>query len=73
MEQRTKPYDKRTIDRYIDKGQIKRADVDSYLKSLPDDAANATYVEMDLEDEEMGADGELDETDGDATDTAEEA
>lgn len=49
----TKKIDRRTVDRYMDKGQIKRSDFDSYMKALPDDAANATWVQMDLEETEI--------------------
>lgn len=45
--------DRRTADRYIEKGLIKKSDYDSYLKSLPDDSANATWVQMDLEETEI--------------------
>lgn len=45
--------DRRTVDRYMDKGIIKRGDYESYLKSLPDDANNATWVQMDLEETEI--------------------
>lgn len=55
--------DRRTVDRYKEKGLLKEADYQSYLKGLPDDAANAQWVQMDLHDteiseEEMMSEGE---------------
>ena len=56
--------DRRTYDRYIDKGLVKDSEFNSHLKALPDETANAQWVEMDLHDAEMG-DGDLDgDTDG---------
>ena len=49
--------DRRTVDRYMDKGIIKKADYDAYLKSLPDDTANATLVQMDVEETEITSRG----------------
>ncbi len=64
-----KHYDKRTVDRYIDRGVIKDSDLKSRLKNLPDDEANAQWIELDLSDAEV-AEQEIDqddsETSGDA-------
>ena len=48
-----KLYDRRTFDRYLEKGIVKRADWDSYLKNLPDESDNAQWVQMDLEETEL--------------------
>ena len=48
-----KTIDKRTFGRYVDKGLLKASDVEAHLKSLPDDTANATWVELDLEEAEL--------------------
>lgn len=45
--------DRRTVDRYVEKGLIKKSDYESYLKSLTDDSNNATWVQMDLEETEI--------------------
>ena len=52
--QNKKHFDRRTVDRYLEKGMLKRADYESYLKSLPDDSANAQWVQMDIHDAELG-------------------
>ena len=51
--------DRRTQDRYIEKGLLKDADLKAHLKSLPDDANNAQYVQMDLHDAEISEDSDL--------------
>lgn len=51
--------DRRTMDRYIEKGLISADEVKSYIKSLPDEAANAQYVQMDLHDAEISEDSDL--------------
>lgn len=56
--------DKRTQDRYVEKGLVDKAHVQTVLKNLPDEAANATWVEIDMEDGQLG--------DGDMTDTSSE-
>lgn len=58
--------DRRTVDRYMEKGLIKEAELNTYLKGLPDDAANAQWVQMDLHDAEFSEDGVMaeDETEG---------
>jgi hypothetical protein len=64
-ETRAKSIDKRTVDRYVEKGQIKKSELESHLKALPDDTANADWVEMDLEEEEIGHDDGLDDEEED--------
>jgi len=51
--------DRRTQDRYVEKGLLSEADVKGYIKALPDEAANAQYVQMDLHDAEISEDGDL--------------
>lgn len=48
-----KHYDKRTVDRYIERGVVKEADLKSRLKSLPDETANAEWIELDMSDAEV--------------------
>lgn len=55
----SKPIDRRTAERYIDKGTLSRAEYESYLKALPDDSANATIVQMDIEETEIGGDAAI--------------
>ncbi len=51
--------DRRTFDRYLDKGILKEADLKSHLKNLPDDTANAQWVQMDLHDAEISEEENL--------------
>ena len=54
MAEITKKYlDRRTVDRYVEKGLVKENELNSHLKGLPDDAANAQWIEMDLHDAEI--------------------
>ena len=48
-----KGYDRRTVDRYVEKGLLKATDYQSFLKSLPDDAENAQWVQLDMDDSEI--------------------
>lgn len=48
-----KHFDKRTFDRYIERGVTKESDWKSYLKSLPDDSARAEWIELDMSDAEV--------------------
>jgi len=41
--------DTRTQGRYLDKGMIQKEEVEKQLKGLPDLSANATWVEIDME------------------------
>lgn len=52
--------DKRTVDRYLSKGMISRQDYEKFLAELPDEEANAEWVQMELHDTEL-PDGALDE------------
>lgn len=52
--------DVRTYSRYVEKGLIKDGDVNTYLKSLPDETENAVWVDLTAEDAEL--DEESDET-----------
>jgi len=56
--------DRRTQDRYVEKGLLKDADLKAYMKALPDEAANAQYVQMDLHDAEISEDENMNEEDG---------
>lgn len=53
--------DRRTCDRYMEKGLLKRTELESHLKGLPDDSANAQYVQMDLHDAEISEEGNPEE------------
>jgi|688.fasta_scaffold1832613_2 hypothetical protein len=55
-----KTFDKRTIGRYITKGQVSQKDYDAYLKALPDEEANGEWVKLDLVDAEI-TDDSIDE------------
>lgn len=58
-------FDRRTIDRYIEKGLIKESDLASHMKSLPDDTANVEYVQLEAFDGDLPSDvDEADETSG---------
>ena len=48
-----KHYDKRTMDRYLERGTIKDSDIKSRLKALPDDTENAEWIELDVSDAEF--------------------
>lgn len=53
-----KYYDVRTVDRYLKKGLIKKADLESYLKKLPNDEDN---FELSVLDDELGVGDALSE------------
>jgi len=61
--------DSRTYDRYLKNGSISQKDYEGYLKALPDDEANATWVQMDLHETEISSD-EDDDEDDDSSDEA---
>ena len=70
--EKQKPIDRRTYQRYIEKGTLKDSEFQSYLKHLPDETENAIWVDMDLFDTEIESLGET--TDAtDATDAAGDA
>lgn len=50
-------YDKRIVDRYVAKGLVKGNELESYMKALPDETANAQFVELDLHDTDLSDDG----------------
>ena len=50
---KSKLFDRRITDRYREKGMITKEQYDQYVKNLPDDAANAQYVQMDIHDAEL--------------------
>ncbi|MFM8270161.1 MAG: hypothetical protein ACKN9V_08235 [Pseudomonadota bacterium] len=59
--------DKRTQDRYVEKGLVDKTKLESEKKNLPDLAAHATWVEIDMEDvhvDEMADGQSADNTDG---------
>jgi hypothetical protein len=61
-----KLYDRRVVERHVEKGLIKETDYASYLKQLPDEATNAQWVQMDLHDAEISeGSGEGDSEAGD--------
>lgn len=48
-----KHYDKRTLDRYIERGVVKESDFKNRLKALPDESPNAEWIELDMSDAEV--------------------
>lgn len=66
--------DKRTADRYVEKGILSKADYEKHLKSLPDESANATWVEMSIEETDLAEpmDDENDDLGDEDMDLAEE-
>jgi hypothetical protein len=53
----TRYFDRRTTDRYVEKGLLKETELNSHLKNLPDEEKNAQYVQMDLHDAEITEEG----------------
>lgn len=51
--------DRRTLDRYVAKGLVKQSEIDSHVKALPDDTANAQWVTIDLDEAEVGEGSEV--------------
>lgn len=47
------PFDKRIMDRYVDKGIITKDAAAQHMKKLPDETPNAVWVELDLEEAEV--------------------
>ena len=66
VENRLKTIDRRTYQRNIEKGNLKDSDFQSYVKNLPDETANAQWVEMDLFETEIEADEESEDEEEDA-------
>lgn len=50
--------DVRTYSRYVEKGLLKDGDVQTYLKSLPDETENAIWVDPTAEEDEVLEDDE---------------
>lgn len=48
-----KVYDRRVMERYVEKGVMKPADFQAYLKGLNDETNNAQWVQLDLHDAEI--------------------
>lgn len=48
--------DKRTQDRYVEKGLLEKTKVEGLMKTLPDESSNATWVEIDMEDLNLNQD-----------------
>lgn len=48
-----KIYDRRVVDRYVEKGVLKANDFQSYMKGLADETNNAQWVQLDLHDAEI--------------------
>lgn len=59
-----KHFDRRVVDRYVDKNMITRDQLAAHMKALPDDTDAATWVQMDLHDTELG--------EGDSAETGDE-
>ncbi len=62
-EQKRKYFDSRVSDRYVKKGVIAPKEFEAYVKALPDDEANCTFVEMDLHDTELSSEEDADSED----------
>ena len=45
-----KKFDRRLLDKHVAEGKVKQAEVEEYLKSLPDDQANYTTTGKAAED-----------------------
>jgi hypothetical protein len=52
----TRYYDRRTMDRYLDKGLLKETELKKHMDGLKDDTDNAQWVQMDLHDAELSED-----------------
>lgn len=64
-EAKRKFFDSRTYDRYLKKGAITQKEYDSFLKALPDEESNASWVQMDLHETEISSE-ESEDSDEDA-------
>ena len=54
-EAKRKYFDSRTSDRYVKNGTISQKEYDAYVKALPDEESNATFVQMDLHETELSS------------------
>ena len=59
-EAKRKYFDSRVSDRYLKKGLLSQKEYDSYVKALPDEEANATFVQMDLHETEFSSENDSD-------------
>jgi hypothetical protein len=66
-ELKRKHLDSRTSDRYLKKGIVSQKDFDAHIKNLPDEEANATFVQMDLHDTGFSSDEADEDEDEDGT------
>lgn len=65
-----KHFDKRTVDRYVERGILSASELKNRLKALPDETPNAEWVELDDSDAEVAeAESGLDSGDGNAEGT----
>lgn len=53
MEPKKMNHDKRTVQRYVEKGLISQGEFDKYLKNLPDDAPLGQWVQVEEEETEF--------------------
>lgn len=60
MDEKKKTKDKRLLERDYSRGLVKDDAVNAYLAALPDDTANAQWVEVELHDAELGSGDDLD-------------
>ena len=68
MAKMEKTFDKRTITRYLAKGQVDQKIYDAYVKALPDEEGNGEWVKLDLVDAEI-TDDNMDEENDDENET----
>ncbi|NBX68353.1 MAG: hypothetical protein EBR01_05240 [Proteobacteria bacterium] len=64
--------DVRTYSRYVEKGLLKDSEIQSHLKSLPDEAENAVWVDPTAEEEELSVEETESEADSAETDVTAE-
>ncbi|NBY21110.1 hypothetical protein EBQ74_12930 [bacterium] len=64
--------DVRTYSRYVEKGLLKDSEIQSHLKSLPDEAENAVWVDPTAEEEELSVEETESEVDSAETDVTAE-
>jgi len=46
-------YDRRVVKKYINAGEVKESDFQTYLKKLPDEEKNGEWVTLDVEETEV--------------------
>jgi hypothetical protein len=62
-----KKFDSRVVEKNVNRGRVERSEVEVQLKNLPDDEANAEWVEISSlssvsHDDDTGSDGSADST-----------